>query len=105
MQVKESLASSGSSSRQKRQKTSDIEDYVAGEEGDSASPSAVYQNPPVVSTVFRDPDTEEDKVLVVASLHGGASDVEFSLVGSGPGTTAAVITYNWPKLSFDTEGI
>jgi hypothetical protein len=42
--------------------------------------------------VYRDPDTEKDKVIVVASLFGGTTDVEFTLLGSGPGTTSAQIT-------------
>ncbi len=53
--------------------------------------------------VYRDPDTEKDKVIVVASLFGGTTDVEFTLLGSGPGTTSAQITYKWAPHSFNIE--
>jgi hypothetical protein len=36
--------------------------------------------------VFKDPDTEEEKLCVVVTLDGGVSDVEFSLVGIVPGS-------------------
>ena len=45
-----------------------------------------HKNQPVLISVFRDPETEEEKVCVVAALPGGVSNVEFSLIGTGPGT-------------------
>jgi hypothetical protein len=55
--------------------------------------------------VFRDPDTEKYKVIVVASLVGGTTDVKFTLLGSGPGTTFAQISYKWAPNSFNIEGL
>ena len=43
------------------------------------------KNQPVLISVYKEPDTEEKKLCVVVTLHGGVSDVEFSLVGSVPG--------------------
>ncbi len=45
-----------------------------------------HKNQPVLISVFRDPETEEEKVCDVAALPGGVSNVEFSLIGTGPGT-------------------
>ena len=53
--------------------------------------------------MFRDPDTEKYKVIVVASLVGGTTDVKFTLLGSGPGTTFAQISYKWAPNSFNIE--
>ena len=39
--------------------------------------------------VFRDTVIETHKIIVLASLLGGTTDVEFTLLGSGPGTTFA----------------
>jgi len=64
-----------------------------------------HKNQPVLISVFRDPETEEEKVCVVAALPGGVSDVKFFLIGTGPGTNKARITYSWPPIVFDIEGI
>lgn len=73
----------------------DIEDLVDSQ--------IVHQNQPILMEVYDDPDTQNQKVIIVASLTGGASDVEFSLVGNGPGTATARITYGWPKFAFEIE--
>ena len=64
-----------------------------------------HKNQPVLISVFRDPETEEEKVCVVAALPGGVSNVEFSLIGTGPGANKARITYSLPPIVFDIEGI
>jgi hypothetical protein len=63
----------------------------------------MHNSQPILMEVFRDPDTEKDKVIVVASLVGGTTDVEFTLLGSGPGTTFAEISYKWALNSFNIE--
>jgi hypothetical protein len=45
------------------------------------------------------------KLCVIASLPGGVSDVEFSLIGSGPGSNTAKIMYSWPPIVYDIPGI
>lgn len=53
--------------------------------------------------VYRDPVTEKDKVIVMASLIGGTTDFEFTLLGSGPGTRLAQISYKWAEKTFNIE--
>jgi len=60
-------------------------------------------NQPVQVEVHQDSVTENEKVIIVACLPGGASDAEFTLVGSGTGTTLARFTYKWPPMSFRFE--
>ena len=55
--------------------------------------------------VYLDPDTNSEMLIILASLPGGVTHVEFSLVGSGPGSSTARITYNWPKISFNMEAV
>ena len=55
--------------------------------------------------VYRHPDTEKEKVIIVANLLSGTTDVEFSLLGDGPGTTSAQISYKWAPSSFNIEDL
>ncbi len=63
----------------------------------------MYNNQPILMEVFRYPATEKDKVIVFASLLGGTTDVEFTLLGGGTGTTFAQISYKWASHSFNIE--
>ena len=65
----------------------------------------MHNNQPILMEVFTNPDREKDKVIVVASLVGGTTDVEFTLLGSGPGPTFAQISYKWAPNSFNIEGL
>ena len=65
----------------------------------------VHHNQPVLMEVYLDPDTNSEMLIILASLPGGVTHVEFSLVGSGPGSSTARITYNWPKISFNMEAV
>ena len=67
--------------------------------------SVVHYNQPVQTSLFRDPTTQQVKVIIVAALIGGVSDVEFSLVGDGPGTRLARIDYRWPQICVNIEAI
>lgn len=69
----------------------------------SSDSKITHYNQPIQVEVYQDPVTENEKVVIVASLPGGASDAEFTLVGSGPGTTLARFTYKWPPMSFRFE--
>ena len=88
----------------KRSKISGTEDGNGSDE-DDVDFYIVHQNQPVLMSVFREPDTEIEKLIVVATLPGGATDVEFSLLGSGPGTSLARISYSWPAISFNIDAI
>jgi hypothetical protein len=52
----------------------------------------VHKNQPVLMLVYKNPETEEENLCVAVTLHGGVSDVEFSLVGSGPVSKTANIS-------------
>lgn len=49
--------------------------------------------------VYDNPDTQNQKVIIVGSLTGGASDVENSLFRNRPGTSTARITSGWLKIA------
>ena len=66
-------------------------------------PNSIYHNDPVLTTVYHDPESEIDMVCVIVAVPGGATDVEFSLVGSGPGSSTGLVTYDWPKIAFDMD--
>ena len=60
-------------------------------------------NQPCLIEVYRDPATQSDKVIIVISLIGGVTEVEFLLLGPGPGTVYARVTYRWPQAAFKIE--
>ena len=63
----------------------------------------VHHNQPILMEVFVDQQTQSDKVIVVGGIIGGATNVLFLLVGSGPGTISAKITYSRPKIAFNID--
>ena len=93
----------GSGSTTKRSKPSEPETVSEGEE--DLDTKIIHRNQPVLMTVYKDPESLEEKLCVIASLPGGVSDVEFSLIGSGPGSNTAKITYSWPPIVYDIPGI
>ncbi|XP_045025151.1 uncharacterized protein LOC123469870 [Daphnia magna] len=95
----------GSGSTDCRPKRFKPDPELTCDDEDELDAKIAHKNQPVLMTVYRDPVTEQEKVCIVVSLPGGASDVEFSLVGSGPGRSTARITYSWPKILFDIEAI
>lgn len=62
-------------------------------------------NQPLKMEVFPDPVTEKKKLIIVYALPGGATNGDFILVGSGPGTNMARITYTWPKVMYDIDAL
>ncbi|KAK4028825.1 hypothetical protein OUZ56_021843 [Daphnia magna] len=65
----------------------------------------VHGNQPVQISVYQDPVTRREKLVVVVALIGGVGDAKFSLVGDGPGTRTARIDYSWPVTAVDIEAI
>ncbi len=45
----------------------------------------ICRNLPFTISIYRDPETQGQKVFLVIALPGGSTDVEFTLVGSGTG--------------------
>jgi len=79
------------------------EDQNEEEEEESMDSNIVHHNQPVVMTVYRDHVTQNQRVGILITLPGGAEDVEFSLLGSGPGSSTARLTYSWPRISYDID--
>ena len=63
----------------------------------------VHHNQPILMEVIVYPQTQNEKIIVIAGIIGGATNVLFSLVGSGQGTISAKITYSWPKIAFNID--
>ena len=105
----ESGISNGSSTQSgpivKRSVHCDIRNDSGIEDHESVDAYVTHKNQPVLTDVYLDPETEKEIDVIMATLYGGATDVQFSLVGSGPGTSTAKITYNWPPLSFEIEDL
>ena len=78
------------------------EDIVAPDDLDS---KVNHFNQPVLMSVFKDPVTEQEKVIVLVILPVGATDVSFTLFGTGPGTRLARIYYSWPPIAFEIEAL
>ena len=62
-----------------------------------------HTNQPYLIEVYRDPATQNDKVIIGISLISGVTEVDFILLGPGPGTIYAPVTYRWPQASFKIE--
>jgi hypothetical protein len=65
---------------------------TVSEEEEDMDSEVVHKNQPVLMLVYKNPETEEENLCVAVTLHGGVSDVEFSLVGSGPVSKTANIS-------------
>jgi hypothetical protein len=91
-----------SGSTTKRSRPSDPENVSEEEDLDS---NVVSNNQPVLMSVYKDPDTEEEKWCVIVTMPGGVSHVKFEVVGTGPGSNVAKVTYDWPPISFDIPAI
>ena len=53
--------------------------------------------------VFKDPDTLIEIVTVCKTMPSGASNIKFSLLGNGPASSQASISYTWPPVMFNLE--
>ena len=51
------------------------------------------------------PHNLKEKGCVCVTLPSGVTDVRFSLVGSGPASSTAKITYSWPLVMSSIEGL
>ena len=65
----------------------------------------VHGNQPVQMSVYQDPVTRREKLIIVVALIRSVDDAKFTLVGDGPGTRTARIDYSWPVTAVDIEAI
>jgi len=62
-----------------------------------------HTNQPCLIEVYRDPATQSEKVIIVISLISGTTEVEFLLLGPGPGMIYSRVTYRCLQASFKIE--
>ena len=101
----DSLSASGPSGSSKRLKSSTLTDDTEEKDLEGLDLQIVHHNQPALVTVYKDPDTQQEKVFILISLPGGSTDVEFSLVGNGPGSSTANIRYSWPPVMYDIDSL
>ncbi len=100
----DSLCASGPSGLSKRPRSSTVTNDTDENDLEGRQLQIVHHNQPALVTVYKDPDTQQEKVFIVMSLPGGSgSESEFSLAGNGPGSSTAIIKYNWPPLMYDID--
>ena len=56
-------------------------------------------------SVYKEPVTQQEMLIILCVLPIGATDVRFTLVGSGPGSRLAIIDYLWPPIGFEIENL
>jgi hypothetical protein len=49
-------------------------------------------------SVYKEPVIQQEKLIILCVLPIGATDIRFTLVGSGPGSKLAIIDYLWPTI-------
>lgn len=72
-------------------------------DNDNKPTNVEFKQPPVISSVYSDPETKQMKCLVVVLLFSDIKSVEFDVVTSGDDEQLLKITYLWPKSSFDVS--
>ncbi len=61
------------------------------------------RNASVQMSVFKDPQSLHEMLIIVYHLPSGVENASFDLVGDGPGTRTAKIEYDWPTITIDPE--
>jgi hypothetical protein len=56
-------------------------------------------------SVYKEPVTQQEILIILCVLPIGATKVRFTLVGSGPGSRLAIIDYLWPPIVFEIENL
>ena len=77
----------------------------ANSEAEDRDDGLVHQNHPALMTVWKDPETFCEKLCVCVNLPSGATDIKFTLLGTGPATTSALISYIWTETIYTVEGM
>lgn len=61
------------------------------------------RNASVQMSIFKDPESLHEMLIVVFHLPSGVEEASFDLVGDGPGTRIGKIEYDWPTITIDPE--
>ncbi|KAK4010312.1 hypothetical protein OUZ56_019457 [Daphnia magna] len=97
-------SSSTSSLIVSRKRLRDDQESDLNEEIEDLDSRIIHQNQPVLMAVYKDHSLAEI-VSICVTLPSGVTDIRFTLDGTGPATTFATITYTWPQVMFDIEGL
>jgi hypothetical protein len=54
-------------------------------------------------SVYKEHVTQQEKLIMLCVLPFVATDIRFTLVGSGSGSRLAIIDYLWPPIGFESE--
>ena len=64
----------------------------------------IHQNQPVLMAVYKDHPLAEI-VSIGVTLSSWITDIRFTLDGTGHAPTFATLTYTWPQVMFNIEGL
>ncbi|KAI9551097.1 hypothetical protein GHT06_001931 [Daphnia sinensis] len=64
-----------------------------------------HHNQPILMSVYKEPVTQQEMLIILCVLPIGATAVRFTLVGSGPGSRLAIIDYLSPPIAFEIENL
>ena len=53
----------------------------------------------LIVAVYKDPETLVQWVCVCVTMQSSVTDIKFSLLGKGPATSTASISYSWPNVN------
>lgn len=73
-------------------------------EGDNEhnAQQVVFKQPPVITSVFADPDTKQMKCLVIVLFFSNVKNIDFDIVPSERGQLFK-ISYEWPRIAYVVE--
>ena len=97
-------ASSTSSLVVSRKRLRDDQEPELNEEIEDLECKLIHQNQQVLIAVYKDNSLVEI-VSICVTLSSGVTDIRITLDGTGPATTLATVTYTWPQVMFEIEGL
>jgi hypothetical protein len=100
-----SSSNSSAGNSTKRSRFEEDEDVVEDDLEDRDS-RITFHNYPLLIDIYEDSETMAEKVCVCVSLPSGVVEpIQLSLLGSGPASTTASISYTRPKLLYTVDGL
>jgi hypothetical protein len=99
-----SSSNSSAGNSTKRFRFEEDEDVVEDDLEDRDS-RITFHNYPLLIDIYEDSETMAEKVCVCVSPSGVVELIQLSLLGSGPASTTASISYTRPKLLYTVDGL
>ena len=97
--------SNSSSSGTKKALKQFPEDEADAHSVENLDSRVTHHNQPILMSVYKEPVTQQEKLIILCVLPIGATDIRFTLVGCGPGSRLAIIDYLWPPIGFEIENL